>query len=234
MKPLFRTVTGWFCFMLLISPLVDAGKPQDPFLADAVKKYGGKEAAGKAIVALGWKQLNEGFWEMAVKRFHQAGELTPENPDVLWGLGAASAFQQKWDEAITQFQKGLKLDPGHANLLADLGWAYEEKGMLDEAAAWNEKAREAFAKMNPPDPHRWKPAYNSGLIHAKKGRYEEAITALNEATQINSDLGDAYGLLAIIYYERGQYDLAVQNADKAVGLGFRMDEEFLEALKSSR
>ncbi len=221
-----------FFFFLGIAPIAVAESVKSPFLAEAVAKYGSDEAAGKAILDLGWKNLNQGDWEVARKRFEEARQLIPNDPDVLWGLGAASAFQQRWNEAIDFFKEGLEKNPGHANLLADLSWAYEEKGMLEEAISWNQKAAAAYLKITPPDPRRWKPSYNFGLIYAKQGQLENAIASLREALQINPGLGDAYGLLAIVYYERRQYDLAAQNAVKAEELGFRLDEEFLEALKA--
>ncbi len=227
-----RMTLSFLSLILWVSGLAYAGKVQDPFLQEAVKKYGSQEEASKAIQGLAWSYLNQGYWEIAAKRFEQAKELEPENPDIFWGLGAASSFQQKWNEAIDFFKQGLKLNPDHPNLLADLSWAYEEKGVLEEATTWNQKAKEAFAKINPPHKNRWKPSYNSGLIYAKKGQLENAVSALKEAIQINPQLGDAYGLLAIVYYERRQFDLAAQNAQKATELGFQMDEEFLEALKA--
>ncbi len=228
----YKAALSVMLFTLGIAPAAFAENLKSPFLAEAVAKYGSEEAAGKAILDLGWNNLNQGDWEIARKRFEEARQLIPNDANVLWGLGAASAFQQRWNEAIDFFKAGLEKNPGHANLLADLSWAYEEKGMLDEAVVWNQKAAAAYAKITPPDPRRWKPSYNFGLIYAKKGQLENAISSLNETLQINPGLGDAYGLLAIVYYERRQYDLAAQNAAKAEEFGFRLDEEFLETLKA--
>ncbi|GAG89190.1 unnamed protein product, partial [marine sediment metagenome] len=40
--------------------------------------------------------------------------------------------------------------------------------------------------------------------------------------------------LAAAYYFKGQYDLAVEHCDKAIGLGYSVNTEFLKALKEHR
>ncbi|PIP20824.1 MAG: hypothetical protein COX40_02670 [Candidatus Omnitrophica bacterium CG23_combo_of_CG06-09_8_20_14_all_40_11] len=67
-----------------------------------------------------------------------------------------------------------------------------------------------------------------------KGMFNEAIAEYEKAIAINSNDAEAHNNLAVTYYYKGQYDLAIKHCDKAIELGGRVHPGFLEALRPYR
>ena len=67
-----------------------------------------------------------------------------------------------------------------------------------------------------------------------KGSVDEAIAFFQKALEINPRYAEAHYNLALIYYERKNYPLAIQHCDQAGKLGIVVDPKFLELLKPHR
>ena len=63
-----------------------------------------------------------------------------------------------------------------------------------------------------------KSGINFGLCCAKQGRFDEAITHLQEVIRINPDLAEAYSGLGITYLELGRYEEAIEALVQAINL----------------
>ena len=76
--------------------------------------------------------------------------------------------------------------------------------------------------------------YNLGLSYDDDGRKLDAIEAYKKALLINQDYFLAHNNLAVVYYEKGRFNLAIEHADKAVSLGYKVHPAFLELLRPYR
>jgi len=63
---------------------------------------------------------------------------------------------------------------------------------------------------------------------------EEAIHSFQRALEIHPKFGEAHYNLALIYYEKQEFKLAIQHFDQAGKLGVVVDPKFLERLKPYR
>lgn len=71
-----------------------------------------------------------------------AQQLDPLSPFINNGLARQYYLSRQYDKAIAQCQVGLNFDPTYLPARIQLGLAYEQKGMLKEAIAELEKARD--------------------------------------------------------------------------------------------
>jgi len=72
---------------------------------------------------------------------------------------------------------------------------------------------------------------NIGFVYSLLGRREDAIGSLKRAIEINRDFSLAHMVLARIYLEGGQKDLAREYYEKSVSLGQPREPEFEAMLK---
>ena len=70
----------------------------------------------------------------------KAVKLDPRYTDARRNLGSVYAQTGRFDQAITQFSEGLKYDPDNATLYLYLGYAHRDKGDVNKAKEFLEKA----------------------------------------------------------------------------------------------
>ena len=64
--------------------------------------------------------------------------------------------------------------------------------------------------------------------------FDEAIVEYKKVIAINPNYAKAYYGLALVYYSKEQYSLAIKHCDMVIELGDTVDPEFLELLKLYR
>lgn len=97
-------------------------------------------------------------------------------------LGWTYSFMGKYDEAIEECQKAIRVDPDFGNPYNDIGAYLIEKGRLDEAIPWLEKAAVAKRYDSYCFPH-----YNLGRVWEKKGDWVKALECYQSALKSNHD-----------------------------------------------
>lgn len=133
-------------------------------------------------------------WQRAVQRFFQAYALQlqgllPEAVDTYklsisafptaeayTFLGWTHSWIGLYDLAIDEAKKAIELDPDYGNPYNDIGVYLIEKGQLDEAIPWLEKAMTASRYASPHFPHR-----NLAGIWVRKGLWDDALAAFEAA-----------------------------------------------------
>lgn len=88
----------------------------------------------------GWKALQKGDIDRAVKSFAEALSIQPNDPVLLLGAGASAQAQGKPKEAMTRLQRALELDPKLAPASRLLGQIAYHQGEVDLAIKTYEKA----------------------------------------------------------------------------------------------
>ena len=69
----------------------------------------------------------------AIAEFQEAAKVSPDEPDVHFGLGYLYWKSHQYDEAGSEFEKVLVLDPKHAQALTYLGDMAMKRMDLDKA-----------------------------------------------------------------------------------------------------
>ena len=75
---------------------------------------------------------------------------------------------------------------------------------------------------------------DKGRDYANKGMYDKAIAEYKKALEINPEFAGAHYGLAIAYYYKEEYSLAIKHCDRAMELGQEVDPEWLKALEPYR
>jgi len=101
-------------------------------------------------------------------------------------LGWTYSFMGRLDDAIEQCHKAIAQDPDFGNPYNDIGAYLIEKGELDEAISWFEKAMLAKRYESPAFPH-----LNLGRVYERKGQWTEAIDCYKKALVLNPDYATA-------------------------------------------
>jgi len=76
------------------------------------------------------------------------------------------------------------------------------------------------------------------MIHSQnketfRGQYDQAISDLDKATELDPKGGELYNNRAVAYYIKGEYDKASEDVRNALNLGYRVQEGFLKALREA-
>ncbi|TLY21862.1 MAG: tetratricopeptide repeat protein, partial [Nitrospirae bacterium] len=89
-------------------------------------------------------------------------------------------FMGMLDEAIEDCQRAIAVDPDFGNPYNDIGAYLIEKGQLDDAIEWLEKATRAKRYESPAFPH-----LNMGRVYEKKREWDKALECYQRALRIN-------------------------------------------------
>jgi len=125
----------------------------------------------RALWELGNQCLLEGQIEEAVHLFEKSIVEEPTAEGYTF-RGWAISYLGKLDEAIENCKTAIELDPDFGNPYNDIGVYLMQKGELDDAIPWLEKAKTAKRY----DPRHY-PHLNLGRIYTAKG---DAMRALDE------------------------------------------------------
>ena len=94
-------------------------------------------------------------------------------------LGWTYSSQGRLDEAIQECQKAIAVDPDFGNPYNDIGVYLMQKGDLEGAVPWLEKAKRA-PRYEP----RHYPYMNLGRIHLQRHQWDEALREIQEGVGI--------------------------------------------------
>ena len=117
----------------------------------------------------GTTRLSEGQVEDAVELFEQSIAVKPTAEGHTF-RGWALSYLGRLDEATEECKRAIELDPDFGNPYNDIGVYLMQKGQLDQAMPWLERAK--LAKRYEP---RHFPYSNLGSIYECKGLWREAM-----------------------------------------------------------
>jgi Tfp pilus assembly protein PilF len=121
----------------------------------------------------------KGELEEAVKLYKKSIEIHP-TAEAYTFLGWTYSFMGRLDDAIEECHKAIAQDPDFGNPYNDIGAYLIEKGELDEAITWFQKALQARRYESPAFPH-----LNLGRVFERKGQWTEAIDSYKKALVLN-------------------------------------------------
>jgi len=181
----------------------------------------------KAYNSLGLLYSDVREQEKAVASFKKATEADPRLAEGYTNLGKAYYGLKRNREAIDAFRTSLRIDPDNPDVSCCLGVVYSDLGDYEDAVRWYTRSIEI-------DP-RYAKAYNNlGVIYKKLKKRKEALACYEKAVALDPKYAQAHANLAAeLYYEK-QYDQAIEHADQAASLGYRVDPELEKLLEPHR
>ncbi len=146
----------------------------------------------------GYALLNSGDESGAIESLAKSVEKGEDDAQVYIYLADLYVRADRPADAVELLEKGESMFPGDADMQAQLLSAYQAAGMLDRAMGKYKSAIET-------DPDNKTYLYNYGSLLLQSGEYEEAITHLQRATQLDPEYSSAW------------YNLGAAHQNKAVG-----------------
>ena len=143
----------------------------------------------------------------AESSFARALELNPSSADArVWNAWRLSLLEGTYQEALSELRLAEELDPLDLKIKTQVGYVYYFLRELDRAEA-------QFEKVLLIDPHFAFGHYGLGDVQAQQGRYDEALSHLEESVRLG---GTSVNHLAILSYVNG---LAGRNGEARRLLG---------------
>ncbi|RMF83668.1 MAG: tetratricopeptide repeat protein [Nitrospinota bacterium] len=181
--------------------------------------------------ALGLAYHMQGKHPLAAAQFEQATRLDPRFSEAHLNYSALLLDMEQWDKAIVEAEKALA-NPAYQTperAYHNLGVAYYQKGLLEMAASYFQKA----LRFQPDFPYA---NYYLGRIYLQTGRLAEAIQEFNAAIQRDPTYVPAYYQLGLAYYKQGERQKAEKVFRKVMVLAPRSrwaqtSQTYLEQLR---
>ena len=126
-----------------------------------------------------------GDLEGAIRGYQRSIELHP-TAEAHTFLGWAYSFQGRIDEAIAECHRAIAVDPTLGNPYNDIGVYLMQKGDMDAAIPWFQRATGAQRYENPEFPHA-----NLARIWERKGRWVDAIAEYRRALALRPTYAEA-------------------------------------------
>jgi len=167
-----------------------------------------------AYTLLGAAYSNLGYTAKYKEYNRKAFELSEHLPDRERYIIKARYYhgsEATFDKAIEAYEKRLQIEPNEVNAarnLANLYISLEQWDKALELVQINIKSGvEAFF-----------PYHYAALVYSAKGLYDKAREVLEDYRRSRADLGNIRRSLAYVYLCQGEFDLAMEEADKAFTL----------------
>src|SRR5688572_33405503 len=128
-----------------------------------------------------YKLQMKGELDEAVKLYKQSIENFP-TAEAYTFLGWTYSFMGRLDEAIAECHKAIEVDPTFGNPYNDIGAYLMQKGEIDDAIPWFERALDAPRYESYCYPH-----MNLGRAYEAKRRWLEAKEEFRKALRENPD-----------------------------------------------
>ncbi|CAN5553484.1 hypothetical protein BH10CYA1_BH10CYA1_25290 [soil metagenome] len=160
----------------------------------------------------GNRLIDKGQYADARKQFGEALKLAPNCAGAYNGIGATYLRENDFKRAEAELDKGLNLDPLNVHILNNLGSATYHQEKFDQCILYYKQALQ-LAKT---DDAKVEPMVNLANALADQRHNDEAIDYFNQALRIRPDFAMAYNCLARMYYNTKKYELAAENARRAV------------------
>ncbi len=126
-----------------------------------------------------YRHQMEGKLEEAIELYRQSIDTFP-TAEAHTFLGWTYSFTGDFDGAIRECERAIEIDPHFGNPYNDIGAYLIEKGQIDEAIPWLEKATRAPRYENPCFPH-----CNLGRVWEIKHDYHRALKAYRQAIALD-------------------------------------------------
>lgn len=172
----------------------------------------------EALSRLAQLELASGDPQRAAEIYERLIEAQPTRTPLLTNLGVARMLQGDFEKAAEAFERSTSLSPNSAINFLNLADAYELLGETKESRQMYERVVELCDdEVNPEDPEVIS-LRAQALAHL--GRFEEAVTAIQQALQLTPNNPSTSFEAALVFTLTGQHLTAVVSARRAIAGGF--------------
>ncbi|MFS1511664.1 tetratricopeptide repeat protein [Chengkuizengella sp. SCS-71B] len=152
-----------------------------------------------------------GLLEKAIENYNNAIQLSPPFPEVFYNRAAAYNRLGIREKALSDYHYLIDIEPEHADGLLNRATLLYEGGDYLNA---REDVKKGL-KLEPENPHL---LCALGLIELAEENFVDSLRAFDAALMSDQKLCEAYTNRAIVYYELGKLDLAVNDLQQALSI----------------
>jgi len=160
------------------------------------------ENQGGYEMLLGDAEHKMEFFDMAIHHYIKAEKSGIKTVDLYFHRGAAYISIGEFKKAIKDLNKAIKVDPENADLFFYRGYAHTEMENNDKALA--DYSNAILLKPDYAEAY-----YNRGAVKIDLGLLDDGIKDLEESSEIGGEELNISFNLAIIAYEKGEYEKAI-------------------------
>lgn len=160
---------------------------------------------------IGAEELQNGAYPQALSTLLKAESMDPDSAPIQNNLGLAYYVREKYEDAEKHLLKALEIDPKYSDAHNNLGRVYLEMGRYDDAIQELKKVENDLTYLNPE-----KAYLNLAIVYFRKRNFEDSISYLDRAINIQRDSCVARSYLGRNYYEQKQYGRASEELDRAI------------------
>jgi predicted O-linked N-acetylglucosamine transferase (SPINDLY family) len=161
------------------------------------------------LIAQAQEHARSGAPEEAVRCFHQALRLAPDNADLLFAAADAERRCGRFDNAEELLRKAVKIRPGFFAAWCNLGAALRELGRSREAI-------EIFGNAVSLRPESIVALYNSATACLDCLRYDDAGVFLEKAVGLRPEMAGLHTQLAHAYMKQSRFTDAKELLSEAL------------------
>jgi tetratricopeptide (TPR) repeat protein len=179
----------------------EGNKPRKPQANTNPSKEEIKEIQAKSASALarGAEYFKAKNFQKAVAEFEKALEEDPKSAMAVFNIGLSYQMLGNMDKAMEYYQKTTDMGKGDGLVLM---------GLMKAAEGQDGEAEALYRQALNVEPLNGRAHLNLAAIAKGRKDYKEAVDRVKSALTEDSANGDAYDLLAQIYYDLGRYELA--------------------------
>ena len=168
---------------------------------------------------------NRKEYEKAAEEFINAIVIDKENnAGIYLNLGLCYLYLDRLDESVRYFAESLQRDSNKPKAAYNRGVAYFKLGQFDKAIA-------DFERTVVLDPARVDAYKYLAHLYLKKQDYRKVAEYYSEVLKYEPDNAAVLSNRASALYYTGDYAQAVKDAERAIELGYPVDQAFYEKIK---
>jgi len=207
----FLLATCWWSlgqtYKVNAEPTQQSGKQQSSHQAPEKSLGWGSNIQNARLARAAESALKSGNYASAVEFAQRAADSAPNDPQLWFLLGYAARLAGKSQLSIDAYTRGLRLRPSSLEGMSGLAQTYSRMGRKDEA-------RNLLNRLLAADPRRTGDLLLLGEVLLQSGDYEQAITPLQRAEQVQASPRSEL-LLALAHQRMKQFDEARRYLDMA-------------------
>lgn len=158
-------------------------------------------------------------YDNAERYYREVLELSPENPQYLYRLGAVLAEQGKHEQAIAELRKSVQHKEDYARAWFRLGLSQEEAGKYPDAVDSLMKSIHANPRLRMDRDDRGGEHYHAlGDLYVRFGLYDNALKVYENGIQNNADVARLYHGRGVAQLNLKRYADAAASFEKTLQL----------------
>ncbi len=171
----------------------------------SIKKNNNEALASKNI-GLGYKQFENGNYQLAKKYYQKALKLAPNDTDIFLGLAAIALIENDTDSATELYTKALQIDPNNNTAISAISTLHKQDRSDESTIKENIEA-------NPNNPWAY---FNLGNHHMEQQNWTKALNAFSKANSIAPQTPDILFNIAISLDNLDRIPQAVEAYNMAI------------------